>query len=208
MVRNTPLRYSPVLFITLLGVMKLALLLRIRAVWQQTIPEHVPGAVDFSYLGADYPREFPMAPLRSVETFIEDSIHYQLNGTAADMEWETLFPGKGLVVLGPHEDIFSISMFHQLRCLNVIRNAIMERSGIWGYSGSSDASELGHHFVNYLRQMVLCRASMHLDDVIGWGKPEVFSDVYECKDWDMVYSAVKENQRIHSKHRIFQSNGY
>ncbi len=42
---------------------------------------------------------------------------------------------------------------------------------------------------------------MHLDDVVGWGKPEVFTDTYECQDWDMVYLTVKENQQIHSKHR-------
>ncbi|PBK87114.1 hypothetical protein ARMGADRAFT_1066181 [Armillaria gallica] len=204
MVRNTLLGYPPVLFIALLGAMKLGLLLRLQAAWQQTFLEHIPRVAEFSYLGTDYPREFPMAPLRNVETFIEDSVHYQLNGTAADGEWETLFPGNGLVVLGPHEQVFSISMFHQLRCLNIIRTAIVERGGIWGHNGSS---ELVHHCVNYLRQMVLCRASMHLDDVVGWGKPEVFTDTYECKDWDMVYLTVKENQRIHSKHSTWP-NGY
>ncbi|KAK0215894.1 hypothetical protein EDD85DRAFT_441659 [Armillaria nabsnona] len=57
--------------------------------------------------------------------------------TAADGEWETLFPGKRLFVFGPHEQVFSISMFHQLRCLNVIRNVIVERSGIQGHDGNS-----------------------------------------------------------------------
>ncbi|PBK61871.1 hypothetical protein ARMSODRAFT_622999 [Armillaria solidipes] len=56
--------------------------------------------------------------------------------TAADSEWETLFPRNGLIVLGPHEQVFSISMFHQLRCLNVIRNTTVERSGIQGRNGS------------------------------------------------------------------------
>ncbi len=194
MVRYTLLGYPPVYFIALLGAMKLGLFLRLQAAWQQTFPEHVPREVDFSgyalsntvyifdlitgYLGADYPRELLMAPLRNVKTFIEDSVHYQLNGTAADSEWETLFPGNGLIVLGPHEQVFSISMFHQLRCLNMIRNVLVEHGGIRGHDGSS---ELVHHCVNYLRQMVLCRASMHRDDV--------------------VYLAVKGSQRIHSKHR-------
>ncbi len=48
MVRNTLLGYPPVLFIALLGAIKLGLLLRLQAAGQQTFPEHIPRAVEFS----------------------------------------------------------------------------------------------------------------------------------------------------------------
>ncbi len=214
MVRYTLLGYPPVYFIALLGAMKLGLLLRLQAAWQQTFPEHIPREVEFSgyalsntiyisdlitgYLGADYPRELPMAPLRNVETFIEDSVHYQLNGTAADSEWETLFPGNGLIVLGPHEQVFSISMFINSVALTsfVMHSWNMVEFGVMTAHQSSFITAL----TIFVKWFFVERVCILMMSSVG-GSPkylQIFTNVM-IGIWCTL--AVKESQRIHSKHR-------
>jgi len=88
----------------------------------------------------------------------EDSVHYQMDTEDGRAEWASLIPGSGLVYLGEQHHPFSISMFHQLRCLDILREDIVE--------GNSNTT-LRHHCLNYLRQMVMCRGDTELETILG-----------------------------------------
>ncbi|KAL0961076.1 hypothetical protein HGRIS_006059 [Hohenbuehelia grisea] len=87
-------------------------------------------------------------------------------------------------------------MFHQLRCLDILRKAIVTVDAQAQFPARD--MELSQHCVNYLRQMVLCRTDMEREVVIGKDAPESFPSLYECRDWTVVYKAVENNQREHS----------
>ncbi|KAJ6602432.1 hypothetical protein DFH09DRAFT_1301464 [Mycena vulgaris] len=137
---------------------------------------------------------FLVGELDHVGMFIEDTVHFQME---ADAEWDSLSPGDGLVYLGDDHQPFTPSMFHQLRCLNIIRTAVVELD-VSGRNDTVQPTDLGHHCVNYLRQMVLCRGDLALDRVLGKPFPNVLPDTYQCRDWSAAYREVEKNQRMHT----------
>jgi hypothetical protein len=135
---------------------------------------------------------------------IEPTKHYQLSGPAADAEWAALAPRGGTLHLGPHRRPYGLSLFHQLRCLDVIRRGIVVGSGSGSgsppsASSSSDSSRLNQHCLNYMRQMVLCRADLALDPVLagrgGEREARVHADTNLCVDWRRVYEELEKNQQ-------------
>jgi hypothetical protein len=124
---------------------------------------------------------------------IEPTKHYQLSGHNADAEWAALAPHNGIVYLGRHRQPYSISLFHQLRCLDIIRRDMI--------LGSDDADgKLSRHCLNYMRQMVLCRADLALDPVLGRAlEARVRPDTNQCVDWRRVYEALERNQRDYAR---------
>jgi hypothetical protein len=77
-------------------------------------------------------------------------------------------------------------MFHQLRCLNVIRSAVAGDSSI--------SQEHQTHCLNYLRQMVLCRGSTFTESIRGPVEDrEVVRESYTCRDWEAVYRELNNN---------------
>ncbi|KAI9439106.1 hypothetical protein H4582DRAFT_115883 [Lactarius indigo] len=142
-----------------------------------------------SYVGTDYPRTWDIGILPPVLMNIESTKHYQLSGYSADAEWAALAPNKGTIYLGPQHRPFSISLFHQLRCLDVIRRDITE-------SLPPEESKLSRHCLNYMRQMVLCRTDLAVDPVLGRElEAEVRAETNQCVDWRRVYQNLEENQR-------------
>ncbi|KAH9058109.1 hypothetical protein EDB87DRAFT_1744281 [Lactarius vividus] len=91
-----------------------------------------------AYVGTDYPRPWDIGVLLPVLMNIEPTKHY-----SALRRWP-----------------FSISLFHQLRCLDVIRHDIIEAL-------PQEESELSRHCLNYMRQMALCRTDLAVDPVLG-----------------------------------------
>lgn len=117
---------------------------------------HVDEKTDkvYSFAGDDFPRLLPLAQADQVLMAFEDSVHYQINTEDGRAEWASLIPGNGLVYLGEQPGHpFSISMFHQLRCLNIIREDIV---------GAGRNAALSRHCLNYLRQMIMCRSDAQL----------------------------------------------
>lgn len=103
-----------------------------------------------------------------------------------------MVPGDGLVYLGEHKRPFTVSMFHQMRCLDVIREELVRER-----VGDSDVpSPLTRHCLNYVRQMVLCRGDMHLEafQYPNNKDPIDKEGLYECRDWEAVYDAARRNQ--------------
>ncbi|KAJ7713243.1 hypothetical protein B0H16DRAFT_1585623 [Mycena metata] len=123
------------------------------------------------------------------EVFMEvhNSARYPLSGPQADEQWGALFPYSGLVRLGPQRELFMVSMFHQLRCLDIIRRDYIE--GSMGKNGTSAVTE---HCLNFIRQMVLCRGDRRLECVVdpfGAHAVEV-RGTQTCKDWTRIYDLM------------------
>jgi hypothetical protein len=157
-----------------------------------------------AFVGRDYPREWSIGPLEQVHMPQEDTVHYALDTPAGSAEWDTMLPGggDGVLYLGPQHRPFSISLFHQLRCLNILRLAMvadLQRSNE-GLPKTDGHSELVRHCAGYLRQMILCRSELRLENVrIPRARSVTNSDVtHTCKNWQSVYSAAERNRREHA----------
>ena len=168
-----------------------------------------------AYVGSDYPRTWDIGILPPIRMNIEPTTHYQLSGTSADTEWDALAPNDGILHLGPHRRPYGISLFHQLRCLDVIRlqlNIMFASTGVTEDDDHSEPSssssplrgdnddKLGRHCLNYMRQMVLCRADLAVDPVLGRElEARVRPDTNQCVDWRRVYEELEKNQREYAR---------
>ncbi|KAF8207233.1 hypothetical protein K438DRAFT_429642 [Mycena galopus ATCC 62051] len=91
---------------------------------------------------------------------------------------------------------FSISMFHQLRCISILRKEMVsaQKTGV-----VKPDSQLNQHCINYMRQMLFCDADTVLDVVLGpLSHPLVVPEFFQCRDWQLVYEEVERNQREYS----------
>ncbi|THH32298.1 hypothetical protein EUX98_g1891 [Antrodiella citrinella] len=152
-----------------------------------------PGADAYSYVGVDYPETWPI-DVPKVLLASDASHRYQMDTADGAAEWASLTPGNGTVFLGEERRPYTISMMHQLRCMNIIRESILEDRSV---PETSQPSDLARHCLNYLKQMMLCRADTYMESF--WydnsdGPIDLWS-MYECKDWGAVHEAVKKNQR-------------
>ena len=150
-----------------------------------------------TFVDNDYPRSWDIGDEQKVSRVLmssEESIHYQLDTPQADLEWRALVPANGTIYLGHERRPFTISMFHQLRCLDVIRTELLSTRGL---STPLPPSELSRHCFNYLRQTALCHADTTLVQVLNPDNPHPFPDVTVCNDWEQVYTEVRRNQEYH-----------
>lgn len=97
-----------------------------------------------------------------VKIYIENSVHYQLRTSLGAAEFAELIPPSGYLAHVKAKDSemeysHTIAMFHQLRCLDIIREDYASESGI--------PAPLREHCINYLRQSVLCLADVRLESV-------------------------------------------
>jgi Mycotoxin biosynthesis protein UstYa len=122
---------------------------------------------------------------------VEDSHEYQLDTPEGLAQWKALIPGDGLIYLqvGKEQRTFSISMMHQLRCLDILRSDIVE---IKKQHATLPDTGMSRHCLNYLRQMILCRADLHLESVRS--ERGIHQGVRTCRNWDIVYREVERNQ--------------
>ncbi|KAF8497917.1 hypothetical protein F5888DRAFT_1613060 [Russula emetica] len=171
-----------------------------------------------SYVGSDHPRTWEIGYLPPIRINIEPTKHYQLSGYNADAEWAALAPQNGIIHLGPHRQPYSISLFHQLRCLDIIRRDIVnpprpeslpppeaEDNDSNSKKKNLKKKKLSRHCLNYMRQMVLCRTDLALDPVLGRGgidseEARVRPDTNQCVDWRRVYEELEKNQREYAQH--------
>ncbi|TFK51120.1 hypothetical protein OE88DRAFT_1660444 [Heliocybe sulcata] len=120
---------------------------------------------------------------------MQDTVHYDINGSDAEEEWESTFPrGEGFVYLGPERRRFGLSTFHQMHCLQKIRHALT----------SGNVGTHTTHCLTYLRLMVLCRSDLQLEPVLDEAQEVSWLDVdwsreRECKDWGQLYEWLGKN---------------
>ena len=139
------------------------------------------------YLGQDYPHSW-IPHLSHVQLLIDSEAnrHYNLSGDDAEREWDALIPNNGIIYLGEAKLPYSLSMFHQLRCLSILRTSLAK---------NSIPSVLDRHCLNYLRQMMLCQSDLTLEMEVSIPDKDITSlDRRICKDWSEVYRKTKENQ--------------
>jgi hypothetical protein len=130
--------------------------------------------------------------LEDVFMDVHNTDNYQLDGPQSDLQWEALMPTHdGLVRLGPHKELFMVSMFHQLKCLDIIR-----RDYVQGSMDHSKTTPVAHHCLNYIRQMILCRGDRRLEWVVDpFAEHSVqIRGTQTCRDWTKVYERVRENE--------------
>ncbi|KAJ7822602.1 hypothetical protein B0H13DRAFT_1659607 [Mycena leptocephala] len=124
---------------------------------------------------------------------VEDTVSYPLNGSDADSKWQSMLPkGEGIVHVGPNKQPYMLSLFHQLKCLDILRRFHVD--SVEGIDGGLDA--LARHCLNYLRLMVLCRSDLRLESVQDPDGSHAV-DMYgylTCVDWRQVYARVEENE--------------
>lgn len=103
--------------------------------------------------------------------------------------WKELFPGGGVVHIGPERAPYTVSMLHQLRCLDVVREQLTR------VRNTRDL-EPTRHCLNYLRQTLMCRSDIHLDAYQYLHKVNALDShpVRKCRNWTSVYEKVAENQ--------------
>ena len=102
--------------------------------------------------------------LKPVFMHMENSVHYQFNTEVGAKEWEALISAGNNIWLeknSPHAH--TISMFHQLECLNIIRQSLVAFRNYSRYTPPEMPNRLTHHCMNYLRQMVSMYSSDRTD---------------------------------------------
>ncbi|KAI0649024.1 hypothetical protein C8Q79DRAFT_487858 [Trametes meyenii] len=138
--------------------------------------------------------QWTLGPLRTAYLSHEDGAHYAVDTELGALEWDSTLPRGGTILhLGPDLRPFTLSMFHQLRCLNIVREAIVEIP----HDSSLEPKDfrLLQHCMDYLRQAVMCRADQRLESVraIVGGRVTVSDITHSCRDWTAVYEAAEVN---------------
>jgi hypothetical protein len=143
-------------------------------------------------------------PLPIAHLPMENTVHYDLGTDLGILEWNNAtLPGPNhdgvvwLTMEGGERKSFTFSLFHQLRCLNIVRESLMARRR----PPYTEPGRLAAHCMNYLRQMVLCRADLTLESARHpLGPNTVVSDVtHVCRDWSLILDEVEGNESYHKK---------
>lgn len=139
--------------------------------------------------------------LRQKAMYFEPTVHYQLNSSPADSQWAAMVPPNGgSVRVGPDRQQYLVSMFHQLRCLDIMRRSYNAREGL----SPEGPSAVTQHCLHYLRQMVLCRSDTRLEPVIDIEGPHAVRawGPMTCDDWTQVYDAHARNVREYEEQGV------
>ncbi|KAI0028699.1 hypothetical protein K488DRAFT_57969 [Vararia minispora EC-137] len=118
---------------------------------------------------------------------IENTAHYDITSDLGAAEYAKLVPDGGHTVKMKDGKEYTVALFHQLRCLEILRNAYVDGAGV---------TPLTEHCMNYLRQSILCLADTRLESVRAAGGEHIvdFSADYTCRDWTAVYEAAETLQ--------------
>ncbi|KAI0089629.1 hypothetical protein BDY19DRAFT_889524 [Irpex rosettiformis] len=145
---------------------------------------------EYTYVGSDYPDSWAIER-KPVLLANSHTVRYHIDTPAGIKEWDSVVPGDGIVHLGEHKQPFTVSVFHQLKCLALLREELVE-----GWKDPTGPSEMTRHCLNYVKQMIQCHGDTYLEPYAhpNHKDPVDFDHTYECKDWGAVYDAAKKNQ--------------
>ena len=158
-----------------------------------------------AYRGEDFPRAWPIPPLETVYLAHEDSHHYAVETDLGIAEWNATLPrGGATLYLGDDFRPFTLGLFHQLRCLNIVREVLVDIFNNPSPDAKFDRFDMIHHCMNYLRQSVICRGSVRLESVRAYidSHLTVWDVTHTCKDWSAVYKAAEDNYNEYLKNAL------
>ncbi|THH13059.1 hypothetical protein EW146_g7120 [Bondarzewia mesenterica] len=171
-------------------------------IWSHANSAIVPSQTrDYTYIGDDYPLTWPLPEMDNVIMYPEDTHRYALRTPEGTAEWRALLPfddthsgfPNGTIHLGPHDRPFTVAMFHQLQCLDIIRSALAFPT----HSKDSCGKNLRDHCLNYLRQAVLCHAHTDLESIRSDQGPKIADltrSMYICRDWRVLYGGKERGE--------------
>ncbi|KAH9943873.1 hypothetical protein B0H21DRAFT_747371 [Amylocystis lapponica] len=111
-------------------------------------------------------------------------------GLDAEAEWAALVPHDGIMHVGADRAPYTVSMLHQLRCIDVMRAQLLLPRVQRDMARTAQC-------MNYVRQMSLCHQNTFLDPFQYAHKiaPVDPHPVRRCRDWRAVYEEVAQNER-------------
>jgi hypothetical protein len=157
-----------------------------------------------AYEGYDYPSSLLVDLSEDVHLLVDNSIHYNLDGPISDAAWKTVFPPgnpNGIVRLGPKGRAFGVSMFHELKCLDVLRRTL-DKAHAKDTAYLAEHRPRIQHCMDYLRHTTLCRADTTLQNLEHETYITESLNTYTCKDWTKVYSSMEENHKAFLSKRV------
>ena len=129
---------------------------------------------------------------------VDNSAHYKLDTAEGAEEFFKLMPRGGhLVHIADENEIpstYTVSMFHQLRCLDVLRQEYI-------IEPPQPPSRLSEHCMNYLRQTFWCHPNLRLESmryppyIENHAPAGATTQGYDtlCHDWRAVYEEAEKN---------------
>lgn len=170
-----------------------------------------------AYVGDDRPIALPLNVRQTAMNteWLDDRVY----GIYADDDWASIIPIRsGFVDLGPNHDLYSLSMYHQLHCLDVMRHAFASaKASALVFPGNGTGVE--HHVTHclvYLREMILCAADTTLEPVDGVALDKLGNEhlgstgdsvIHRCRDWTQIRGVVEENIAARMK-RLHKDGSY
>ncbi|KAL0058281.1 hypothetical protein AAF712_015052 [Marasmius tenuissimus] len=142
----------------------------------------------------EWQQNFDQQELVAMSVF--GSSRYTVDKAGLD-DWRRLLPSRGghlVKFLDPESPpesnytTFTVTMLHQLKCLEIYHREYVQET-------PSPPSPLVKHCLNYLRQQVLCRLNLKLESARNDNAGSTREYETVCRDWDLVYKAVEQNQR-------------
>ncbi|KZT08025.1 uncharacterized protein LAESUDRAFT_724504 [Laetiporus sulphureus 93-53] len=124
-----------------------------------------------------------------------DTIRYQLDTEEGAAEFAQLLPVGGHLVYATDENdlnappkAYSVTLFHQLKCLDIIRRQLLDIR-------TTNSTAMTRHCMNYLRQTILCHPNLRLESAKT--NTGLASRQYDtvCRDWTALYEEVERNQK-------------
>ncbi|KZT68640.1 hypothetical protein DAEQUDRAFT_692311 [Daedalea quercina L-15889] len=170
---------------------------------------HDSSDADFAsihtYIGRDYPTEFPVGDEGPVAMTLHESVHLSLNlsDDISNKEWDTMDKRRhwGNTQLGPRFRALSTVFGHQLHCLRYLHMGLLSR---YGFINESNHYHW-QHCLNYLRQTFLCDAVDTLEEgdfmSRDYGMDRMSGDLV-CRDWMAVIAALDEKNQEWEEYNI------
>ena len=120
-----------------------------------------------------------------------------------DDDWNTIFPNgysTGFVRLGKGAKFYEPSIYHQMHCLNILRQSIVHHD----WSNATNQERVlwhVHHCLNMIRQAILCNADSTLEPSFFYrlnkGKNESAASgldvLHTCRDWTQIRAYAESN---------------
>ena len=126
----------------------------------------------------------------------DSSAHYQYNTTEGAEEYARLLPSGGHTIFLDHGQsgglthsaVYTVTLFHQLKCLDIIRQQ---------FAAITDGSPaLVQHCLNYLRQIILCYPNLRLEPATNAAGNAMRGYDTVCRDWKVIYEEAERNHKI------------